>query len=93
MAGLREPIEQIPVKDKPKPKQRTLRLHRDEMVRLPAAGRESRREPLAAIRTGLGNRVPPLRNRHKIQLERHRPQKRDGPVEGHEVFGRLLSRA
>jgi len=49
MQGLRNPVEDVPVKDKPKRRERTRRLRGDEETRLLAACRESRCAPLAAI--------------------------------------------
>ena len=49
MTGLRNPVEDVPVKEKPKRRERTRRLRGDEEERLLAACRESRCRPLAAI--------------------------------------------
>ena len=49
MQGLRNPVEDVPVKDKPKRRERMRRLRGDEEARLLAACRESRCAPLAAI--------------------------------------------
>ena len=49
LQGLRNPVEDVPVKDKPKRRERTRRLRGDEEERLLAACRESRCKPLAAI--------------------------------------------
>jgi integrase len=49
LQGLRNPVEDVSVKDKPKRRERTRRLRGDEEERLLAACRESRCEPLAAI--------------------------------------------
>ena len=49
LQGLRNPVEDVPVKDKPKRRERTRRLRGDEEQRLLAACRESRCKPLAAI--------------------------------------------
>lgn len=49
MQDLRNPVEDVPVKDKPKRRERARRLRGDEEGRLLAACRESRCAPLAAI--------------------------------------------
>jgi integrase len=49
LQGLRNPVEDVPVKDKPKRRERTRRLRGDEEARLLAACRDSRCKPLAAI--------------------------------------------
>ncbi len=49
MQGLRNPVEDVPIKDKPKRRERTRRLRGDEQGRLLIACRESRCAPLAAI--------------------------------------------
>ncbi len=49
MQGLRNPVEGVPAKDKPKRRERTRRLRGDEDERLLAACGESRCQPLAAI--------------------------------------------
>jgi integrase len=49
LQGLRNPVEDVPVKDKPKRRERTRRLRGDEEERLLAACHASRCKPLAAI--------------------------------------------
>jgi hypothetical protein len=49
LQGLRNPVEDVPVKDKPKRRERSRRLRGDEEQRLLTACRESRCKPLAAI--------------------------------------------
>jgi integrase len=49
LQGLRNPVEDVPVKDKPKRRERTRRLRGDEEQRLLTACRESRCKPLASI--------------------------------------------
>jgi len=49
LQGLRNPVEDVPVKDKPKRRERTRRLRGDEEQRLLEECRRSRCEPLAAI--------------------------------------------
>jgi integrase len=49
LLGLRNPVEDVPVKDKPKRRERTRRLRGDEEQRLLEECRRSRCKPLAAI--------------------------------------------
>ena len=49
MGGLRNPVDDVPAKDKPKRRERTRRLRAGEEERLLAACHESRCEPLAAV--------------------------------------------
>lgn len=49
MQGLRNPVEDVPIKDKPKRRERTRRLRGDEQARLLIACRESRCASLASI--------------------------------------------
>ena len=76
LQGLRNPVEDVPVKDKPKRRERTRRLRGDEEERLLAACRE---QPLQAAggdrRACLGDGVPPQRDRRSPALGGHRPRR------------------